>query len=158
RHGYHVYPQGPYFVPYPDGRSLQLPDDPEARHKEISKLSARDADAMVAWDAWLHSLADVLGPLLSTVPPRIGGHSPRDVRDQARLLWQLRDVLSVRKVADVTRLFTMSIADLVEEAFESPELRGVLSVSGVIGTWAGPRSPGTAFVMAHHKVGDVRDG
>jgi phytoene dehydrogenase-like protein len=158
RHGYHVYPQGPYFVPYPDGRSLQLPDDPVARRKEISKFSANDADAMESWDAWLHSLADVLTPLLTTVPPRVGGRSPSDLRDQARLLWQLRDVLSVRKVADLTRLFTMSIADLVEEAFESPELRGVLSVSGVIGTWAGPRSPGTAFVMAHHKVGDVGDG
>src|SRR5205823_11690945 len=50
------------------------------------------------------------------------------------------------------------IADLVGEFFESPEMQGVLSVSGVIGTWAGPRSPGTAFVMAHHKVGDVGDG
>ena len=37
-------------------------------------------------------------------------------------------------------------------------MRGVLSVSGVIGTWAGPRSPGTAYVMAHHKIGDVGDG
>jgi phytoene dehydrogenase-like protein len=157
-HGYHVYPQGPYFVPYPDGRSLRLPTDPAARHAQIAQFSSKDADAMVAWDEWLHGLADVLGPLLSTVPPRLGSRRPRDLRDQAALLWQLRQVLSVRKVADVTRLFTMSIADLVEEAFESPEMRGVLSVSGVIGTWAGPRSPGTAFVMAHHKVGDVGDG
>ena len=52
----------------------------------------------------------------------------------------------------------MSIADLLEDYFESPQMLGVLSVSGVIGTWAGPRSPGTAFVMAHHKVGDVGDG
>ena len=52
----------------------------------------------------------------------------------------------------------MSIADLVEEEFESDAMRGVLSVSGVIGTWAGPRSAGTAYVMAHHKIGDVGDG
>jgi phytoene dehydrogenase-like protein len=52
----------------------------------------------------------------------------------------------------------MSIADLLEERFESAQMRGVLSVSGVIGTWAGPRSPGTAYVMAHHHIGDVGDG
>ena len=51
-----------------------------------------------------------------------------------------------------------SIADLLDEWFESPQMQGVLSVSGVIGTWAGPRSPGTAYVMAHHKIGDVGDG
>jgi phytoene dehydrogenase-like protein len=60
----------------------------------------------------------------------------------------------VRATADVTRIFTMSIADLLDEHFESDAMRGVLSVSGVIGTWAGPRSAGTAYVMAHHKVGD----
>ena len=58
----------------------------------------------------------------------------------------------------MTRLFTMSIADLLDEWFASPQMQGVLSVSGVIGMWAGPRSPGTAYVMAHHKVGDAGDG
>ena len=61
-------------------------------------------------------------------------------------------------IADITRLFTMSIADLVEERFESDAMRGVLSVSGVIGTWAGPDEPGTAYVMLHHSIGDVGDG
>jgi phytoene dehydrogenase-like protein len=158
RHGYRVHPQGPYFVPYPDGRSLQLPADAAARHREIEKFSAKDADAYEDWDRWLHGVAGALGPLLSAVPPRLGGRSPRDVIDQAALLWRLRTVLSVRGVADVTRLFTMSIADLLDRFFESPEMQGVLSVSGVIGTWAGPRSPGTAFVMAHHKVGDGGGG
>jgi phytoene dehydrogenase-like protein len=154
RHGYHVFPQGPYFVPYPDGRSLQLPDDPVRRRHEIAKFSDKDADAYERWDEWLHGLATVLAPLLNAVPPRLGSRRPADVRDQAALLWRLRSVLSVRGVADVTRLFSMSIADLVADFFESPEMQGVLSVSGVIGTWAGPRSPGTAFVMAHHKIGD----
>ena len=52
----------------------------------------------------------------------------------------------------------MSIADLLDEYFASPQMQGVLAVSGVIGTWAGPRSAGTAYVMAHHKIGDVGDG
>jgi phytoene dehydrogenase-like protein len=154
RHGYKVFPQGPYFVPYPDGRSLQLPDDPVRRRHEIAKFSDKDAEGYARWDEWLHGVAAVLGPLVNAVPPKLGSHRPADVRDQAALLWRLRSVLSVRGVADVTRLFSMSIADLVSDFFESPEMHGVLSVSGVIGTWAGPRSPGTAFVMAHHKIGD----
>jgi phytoene dehydrogenase-like protein len=157
RHGYKVYPQHGYFVPYRDGRSLQLPDDPVRRHKEISQFSAADADAYEEWDAWLGSLADVLGPLLTTVPPRIGSRRPADLLDQARLAWRLRG-LDVHGVSDVTRLFTMSVADLLDEYFTSPQMLGVLSVSGVIGTWAGPRSAGTAYVMAHHKIGDVGDG
>src|SRR6202171_1686994 len=54
RHGYRVFPQHGYFVPYTDGRSLQLPSDPDRRRAEISKFSARDADAMERFDIWLH--------------------------------------------------------------------------------------------------------
>jgi len=157
RHGYRIFPQGPYFAPTPDGRALRLPDDPAARHAEISRFSARDADEYERYDAWLGGLADVLGPLLGADAPDLGSHRPGDLLDQARLAWSLRSMTS-RQVADATRILTMSIADIVEDRFESDALRGVLSVSGVIGTWAGPRSAGTAYVMAHHKVGDVGDG
>jgi phytoene dehydrogenase-like protein len=53
---------------------------------------------------------------------------------------------------------TMSIADLLDDWFESPQVKGALAVNGVIGTWAGPYEPGTAYVMAHHSIGDVGDG
>jgi phytoene dehydrogenase-like protein len=158
KHGYKVYPQNGYFVPYRDGRALQMPDhDPARRHAEIARFSRLDADAFERWDAWLGRLADVLGPLLSTIPPRVGSRRPRDLAEQLQLAWKLRG-LGVGGTADVTRLFTMSIADLLDEYFVSPQMQGVLAVSGVIGTWAGPRSAGTAYVMAHHKVGDVGDG
>jgi phytoene dehydrogenase-like protein len=153
RHGYKVYPQNPYFVAYPDGRYLILADDKARRHAEIGRFSARDADAMERWDAWLEPLAHTLGLLLGTVPPKIGAKGAGDLLEQARLAWRLRG-LDVTRIGDLTRLMTMSIADLLEERFESPELRGLLAVSGVIGTWAGPRSPGTAYVMAHHKIGE----
>ena len=52
----------------------------------------------------------------------------------------------------------MSIADLLDDWFESPQVKGVMAVNGVIGTWAGPYEPGTAYVMAHHSIGDVGDG
>jgi phytoene dehydrogenase-like protein len=157
KHGYKIYPQHGYFVPHARGTFLQLPADPARRHAQIAKFSARDADAVVRWDAWLGELGAVLGPLLGFVPPKVGSKDLPDLARQIGLAWRLRG-LDATKVADITRLMTMSVADLLDDWFESAELKGALSVSGVIGTWAGPRSPGTAYVMAHHKIGDVGRG
>lgn len=157
RFGYEVYPQHPYFAPHPDGRTLMMCDDRQRRHAEVSKFSRKDADELERWDDWLARLAGVLGPLLTQVPPRLGSKRPRDLWAALRLAWRLRK-LDERGVGDVTRLMTMSVADLLEERFESDAVRGVLAVSGIIGTWAGPRSPGTAYVMAHHKLGDIGEG
>jgi phytoene dehydrogenase-like protein len=154
QHGYHVYPQGPYFAPRRDRRYLRLPEDPAQRRAEIAKFSARDADAYGAYEAHLTDLGRVLGPLLHQIPPRLGSKRPPDLLRQARLLTQLR-ALDERGAVDVTRLLTDSIADLVEGYFESDAMRGLLAVSGVIGTWAGPRSAGTAYVMLHHHIGET---
>ena len=157
RHGYKIHPQHGYFAPLDDGRALHFASDAARRRASISQFSRADADAHPRWERWLGELAATLGPLLSTVPPRFGSRRPSDLLDQGRLLWRLRPI-GDREFADITRLFTMSIADLLDEWFESDPMRGVLSVSGVIGTWAGPRSPGTAYVMAHHQIGDLGGG
>lgn len=157
RYGYRIHPQHGYFSPLLDGRFLQLPADVRRRHEQISKFSSKDAAAHARWEAWLGDLANTLGPLLSAVPPKVGSKRPGDLLDQGKLAWRLRKV-DHTKVGDITRLFTMSIADLLDDWFESDVLKGVLSVSGVIGTWAGPRSAGTAYVMAHHQIGDLGDG
>jgi phytoene dehydrogenase-like protein len=158
RHGYKIFPMGPYYQAFPEGGSIKLyADDARRNHEEVSKWSKKDADAMPRWDAWLAGLADVLGPLLLTVPPKIGSRKPGDLAGTLRLAWRNRG-LSVRTIADVTRLMTMSIADLLDDWFESPQVKGALAVNGVIGTWAGPYEPGTAYVMAHHSIGDVGDG
>jgi phytoene dehydrogenase-like protein len=158
RHGYKVFPMGPYYQAFPEGGSIKLyADDAGRNYAEVSKWSRKDAEAVPRWDAWLSGLADVLGPLLLTVPPKLGSRRPGDLRDTLRLAWRQRG-LSVRTVADVTRLMTMSIADLLDDWFESPQVKGALAVNGVIGTWAGPYEPGTAYVMAHHSIGDIGDG
>ena len=154
RHGYHVYPQGPYFAPRADGRYLRLPDEPALRRAEIGKFSAADAAAYPAYEAHLQAIGSVLGPMLAEIPPRLGSRRPADLARQGLLLRHLRK-LDTRGAVDVTRLLTGSIADLLDRYFESDALRGVLSVSGVIGTWAGPRSPGTAYVTLHHHIGDT---
>ena len=158
RHGYKIYPMGPYYQAFPEGGSIKLyADDAKRNHESVSQWSKKDADAMPKWDAWIAGLADVLGPLLLTVPPAIGSHKPRDLAGTLKLAWRNRG-LDVRTIADVTRLMTMSIADLLDDWFESPQVKGALAVNGVIGTWAGPYEPGTAYVMAHHSIGDVGDG
>jgi phytoene dehydrogenase-like protein len=154
RYGYHVYPQGPYFAPRADGRYLRLPYDRAGRHAEISKFSSSDAPAYEEYEAHLARLGAILGPLLDEIPPRLGSRRPADLWRQGLLLRHLRKV-DTRGAVDITRLLTGSIADLVERYFESDAMRGLLSVSGVIGTWAGPRSAGTAYVMLHHHIGDT---
>ena len=88
RHGYRGIPVGPYFVPFPDGRSIIQSDDAKADHEEFAKFSKRDADALERWEAWIGGLADVLGPLLMRTPPRLGSRSPGDVMDQLALAWR----------------------------------------------------------------------
>ncbi|WP_059017125.1 NAD(P)/FAD-dependent oxidoreductase [Mycobacterium sp. M26] len=158
RHGYKVHPMGPYYQAFPEGGSLTIyEDDPARTYEQIAKWSKKDADAWPKWNAWLEGIADVMGPLLTQVPPSIGSRKPSDLLELAKLAWSQRG-LTVRKTGDITRLLTMSISDLLDDWFESPQIKGALAVNGVIGTWAGPCEPGTAYVMAHHSIGDVGDG
>jgi phytoene dehydrogenase-like protein len=155
--GYHVLPMGPWYVPSPDGRSLHMTGEHANDHAQLSRFSRKDADAMPKYEAWLQGVGSILAPLLMQTPPKVGSRSPGDLMDQLKLAWSLRG-LNVRSVADATKLFTMSIADLLDEWFESPIIKGAMSINGVIGTWAGPMEPGTAYVMMHHTIGDVGDG
>src|SRR6478735_8880001 len=138
RHGYRVHPMGPYYQAFPEGGSLTIYDDDPARtYDEIARWSRKDARAWGEWNSWLGGLADVLAPMLLTVPPAIGSHAPGDLAAVARLAWHHRG-LDSRTLAEVTRLMTMSIADLLDDWFESPQVKGAMAVNGVIGTWAGP--------------------
>ncbi len=158
KHGYNVVPFGPYYQAFPDGRSIKVyADDAAKSYESISQFSKRDAETMPKWEAWLKGVADVLGPLLLGVPPKAGSMKLGDLLDTVRTAWKARR-LGVRGVGDVTRLFTMSVTDLLNDWFESDAIKGMLAVNGVIGTWAGPDEPGTAYVMLHHSIGDVGDG
>ncbi len=158
KHGYRVHPMGPYYQAFPEGGSLTIfEDDPARTHDEIAHWSKKDARAWGEWNDWLAGLADVMAPMLMTVPPSVGSHDPAELAALAKLAWRHRGV-DARTIADLTRLMTMSIADLLDDWFESPQIKGAMAVNGVIGTWAGPYEPGTAYVMAHHSIGDVGDG
>ena len=159
RHGYHVYPQGPYFAPRLDGRYLRLPDDAAERHAEIAKFSRRDADAYPAWDADLARLGALLGPLLEDIPPRLGSRRPADLARQALLLRRLRGfdertaVDAVRVLSDSTRTTSTAARSSIPRSRRSssacrarspglrePTLGGMSSSSGPSSAPRRPRS------------------
>ena len=158
RHGLHLYPVWGGLVPFPDGRSLESHNDDLQRSCEsIAQFSKRDAAIYPEWRDWIRQAAGIVGPLLMQVPPRVGSTHFGDLLAQAQLAWKMRK-LGVRGVTDLTRLFTMSITDLLDEWFESDELKGPIAAGGVIGAWAGPDAPGTAYVLLHNEISDVGDG
>lgn len=155
KHGYRVYPMGPYYFPFPDGRSLVMASgDARRDYESMARFSRRDAEVYPEWQRFMGEVAAVLEPLLLATPPRLGSRRPGDLLEQLKLAWRMRG-LDVPKVGELTRLMTMSIWDLLDDWFESPEIKGALAVDGIIGTWAGPASPGTAYVMVHHEIGDA---
>ena len=103
--------------------------------------------------------ADVLAPLLLRTPAqRRLAPTRATCIDQLRMAWGMRG-LDVRGTADATRLFTMSHRRRARRVVRvRPRSRACMAINGVIGTWAGPEEPGTAYVMMHHTIGDVGDG
>ena len=154
-HGYKVYPMGPSYYAFPDGRSLTMTGvDTRRDYEALAGFSRKDAEAYGEWRKWLAELAAILEPLLLTTPPRLGSRHPLDLLDQLKLAWRMRG-LDVPRVGELTRLMTMSAWDLLDDWFESPQVKGAMAVDGIIGTWAGPATPGTAYVLMHHEIGDA---
>jgi phytoene dehydrogenase-like protein len=158
RFGFKLLPLGQGYLPMRDGGSIIQAEDDATTHASISRISKKDADAYVDFYAWIGRIADILGPMLMQTPPKVGSKKPGDLWDVAKLAWSLRKEYDQATVADVTRLFTMSAHDLLDRWFETPQMKGFMSVNGIIGTWSGPDAPGTAYVLMHHSVGDIGDG
>ncbi|HEY7736888.1 MAG TPA: NAD(P)/FAD-dependent oxidoreductase [Candidatus Limnocylindrales bacterium] len=155
RHGYQVWEMSPdYFVPFPDGRHLMVWSDAERNAREFGRFSGHDARAYAAFDDYLSRMAYLLRPLLTTTPPRVGSRRPADLTGQAGLAWRFRG-LGAKGVGELVRLMTQSTADMLDDWFESDEVKTALCSQGAIGAWAGPYTPGTAYVLLHHWMGEV---
>jgi phytoene dehydrogenase-like protein len=109
---------------------------------------------MPAFEALLERAADVLRPLMLKPPPAVGSHRPADLLELVREAGRARG-LSRREVSDLFRVLTMSVGDLLDEWFENDALKGAFASSGVVGVWAGPRTPGTAYNLLHHALGEL---
>jgi phytoene dehydrogenase-like protein len=155
RFGYRVLPKDPaFFSVFPDGRHLFFWQDAKRTHAEIAKFSARDALAFPKYEAHLERLAQVVESLLLVAPPELPPTKPRDFIDYLKLLARFRH-LGSREITGLVKIFTQSAADLLDEWFESPEIKVTLATDGVIGANGGPRSAGTAYILMHHSMGGV---
>lgn len=154
RHGLHLYPIDPaYFTPFPDGRGLLVWERPEKAAAEIAAFNRSDADAYLAYEGDLDELASIVRPLLLRVPPSVALRSWADIREAIGLgAFFLRRRRSLARLAD---LMTMSVADFLDQYFTDEAVKGALAPGGVIGAWGGPMSPGSAYVLLHHRMGDV---
>ena len=158
RFGFKLLPLGQGYMPMRSGGSVIQHTDDAITRESIAKISKKDADAYFEFYEWVGRIADIMGPLLMKTPPHLGSRRFSDLKDVFQLAWGLRKQVDEQTAADITRLFTISATDLLERWFESPEMKGFMSVNGIIGTWAGPDAPGTAYVLMHHSVGDIGDG
>ena len=155
RHGLTLYPlAADYYVPFPDGSHLLLTKDPAQAKGEIAKFSKHDADIWPAFSAYLAKIAQLVRPLLLMTPPAVGAKSPEDLLDLARFAWKLKG-LDVKSTGDFVKVMTLSVAELLDEWFESPQVKAARCVSGAIGTYGGPYTPGTAYVLLHHYIGEI---
>jgi phytoene dehydrogenase-like protein len=152
RFGYEVSLVSPdYFVPFPDGTSLTLWGDVRRDAANIAKLNGHDAAAYVEFDRYFERVAKLLKDLLFVVPPNLRlADLPGWLRTAARVRsWRARDV------AELVRLFTMSAADFLDEWFEDERVKGALATQAIIGAWCGPMTPGSAYVLVHHWIGEI---
>jgi phytoene dehydrogenase-like protein len=152
RFGYEVSIITPdYFVPFPDGTSLTLWGDVERDAAAIGRFSQRDAAAYEAFDRYFDRVARLLKDLLFVVPPNM---NLRDLPKWAATAGRFRK-WSGRDLHETVRLFTMSAADFLDEWFEDERVKGALATQAIIGAWCGPMTPGSAYVLMHHWIGEV---
>jgi phytoene dehydrogenase-like protein len=155
RHGLTLFPlAADYYVPFPDGSHLLLTKDSRQAFDEIGKFSKKDAEAWPVFSAYLAKIARLVRPLLLMTPPAVGAKSPADLLELARFAWKMKG-LDVQGTADFVKVMTLSVAELLEEWFESPQVKAARCVSGAIGTYGGPYTPGTAYVLLHHYIGEI---
>jgi len=129
------------------------PGDPSV----LAGLSAADAAALPAYRARLARLAEALYPVLDSAPPRLGTDSWQDRLALLRIGWRIRR-LGRSDMRELLRIGGMCVQDLLDEHFETPMLKGALAFDAVLGTNAGPRSPGSVFPLLYRMAAEVQGG
>lgn len=158
RHGLHILPLESTLTPlHVEGKAgdyLAQWNDHDQNRRELARHSLRDAEAYDEFGLMLHQMARAVKPLLGMAPPDPTALSLSELFAMKRLAEHLRG-LGAKQFHTLTRLLTMSSADFLDQWFETEALKATKSASGIIGTLAGPRSPGTAYVLLHHYMGEL---
>ena len=153
-HGLHILPLESTVTPMENGDYLAGWPDHDDTRRELVRHSPRDAEAYDEYGRLMFHMAHAVRPILAMTPPDPTSLDPRDLIKLAKLGGHFRG-LGAEQFHALFKLMTMSAADFLDEWFETDVLKATKSASGIIGTFLGPRSPGTAYVLLHHYMGEL---
>ncbi len=154
RHGLQVLPYEGGAVLTRDGDYLANYREHDPHIREFARYSKRDAEAYERYSRDVTRQCRLIQPLLLRTAPDPFSFKPRDIQELLFIAKKFGD-LSPHDLAQTLRFWTMSIADFLDEYFETDVIKAFLAISGIIGTALGPMSPGTAYVLLHHYMGEV---
>jgi phytoene dehydrogenase-like protein len=154
RHGFEVLPLDGTFSPMPDGNYLWRTNDHGHTRREILRHSRLDAEAYEEYGKAMVDMARFVKPTLDVRAPAPLSLAPSDLRELYRLGRRFQALSSDARYR-LVQLMTMSAADFLDQWFETDVLKATMSASGIIGTFQGVRSPGTAYVLLHHYMGEI---
>ncbi|OOG69143.1 amine oxidase [Sinorhizobium sp. A49] len=137
-----------------DGDYLASYRDHDSHRREFARFSKRDAEAYDRYARDVTRQCRFIQPLLMRTAPDPFSFKPRDLQEMLYLAKKFGD-FSPSEMAATLRFWTMSISDFLDEYFETDVVKAYLALSGIIGTALGPMSPGTAYVLLHHYMGEV---
>jgi phytoene dehydrogenase-like protein len=153
KHGLEILPLDGTITPLDDDYLWRV-NDHGRTVRELRRWSLNDAEAYEEYGPLMAEMARFIKPILSIVPPDPGKVAVRDWLPLTPLAMTFKD-LPKRLQTTFIQLMTMSAADFLDQWFETEPLKATMSASGIIGTFQGPRSPGTAYVLLHHYMGEI---
>jgi phytoene dehydrogenase-like protein len=153
RYGYRAIPLDPAYVSLTEAGPIFFFNEVENTAKSIAKYSKHDAENYPKFEALMERAARFVKPMMLREPPALGSKQPGDLATLLREAGRMAG-FSKRDIHELVRVFTMSVGDLLDDYFELDGLKGSTASSGVVGVWAGPRSPGTAYNLLHHALGE----
>ena len=154
RYGYRATPLDPAYVALTERGPIFFHNDAGETARSIADQSAADAAAYAGFEELLFRAAAFVRPMMLREPPPVGSKHPADVASLLREAGRMAG-FSQRDVHELVRVFTMSVGDLLDDWFELDGLKGSIASTGVVGVWAGPRTPGTAYNLLHHALGEL---
>jgi phytoene dehydrogenase-like protein len=154
RHGLEILPLDGTFSPMLNGDYLWRVNDHAKTQRQIRRHSRLDAEAYDEFSKMMTPMCRFVKPMLSMIPPDPTTLYPKDLKQLNFLLQRFRELSSDERYT-LVQLMTMSSADFLDQWFETDVLKATMSASGIIGTFLGIRSPGTAYVLLHHYMGEI---
>jgi len=154
RHGLEILPLDGTMTPMTNGDYLWRVNDHAKTRRELERHSKLDAEAYEEFGKSMAAMCRFVKPILGMIPPDPTSLDPRDWKALAFLGKRFQSLAAEDKY-NLVQLMTMSAADFLEQWFETDVLKATMSASGIIGTFLGIRSPGTAYVLLHHYMGEI---